>query len=174
MKAYKYILLFILPGLFLIVPAYSQNSALSNRVNAVIGNYLALKNALASGDGNLASAKGKLLLASVNEVPQAGLKPDQAALLSKLAYDSRHISEVAHVPHQREHFASLSGNLYTLIKKLKLNQATLYRQYCTMTRQYFLSESAGGRDPYMGMNNCSKVAETLPAAGNSNNVNNTN
>jgi hypothetical protein len=86
------------------------------------------------------------------------------ALLPKLEFDSRHISEVNKIDHQREHFASLSNNLYTLVKKLKVNSTVLYRQYCTMTKRYFLSESDKGKDPYMGMANCSKVTETLPVA----------
>lgn len=72
------------------------------------------------------------------------------------------MSEVPHVGHQREHFASLSNNLYAFIKKLKLNQTILYRQYCSMDKQYYLSETDKGKDPYMDMTNCSKVIETLP------------
>jgi len=153
-------------ALFFIVPASAQNSALTKSVNIVIDNYLAVKNALTTGDGTLAAAKSKLLLASVNEIQKTGLSADQVALLGKLEYDSRHISEVPRVAHQREHFASLSNNLYAFIKKSKLNQTTLYRQYCTMDKQYYLSETDKGKDPYMGMTNCSKVVETLPAAKN--------
>lgn len=163
MKNLKNIILSALMAILFIMPAFAQNSVLSKPVNAVIDNYLALKNALVTGNGALAAAKGKLLLASVNEVPKANLSADQVALLAKLEYDSRHISEVARVAHQREHFASLSNNLYTFIKKSKLNETTLYRQYCTMDKQYYLSETDKGKDPYMGMNNCSKVVETLSA-----------
>jgi hypothetical protein len=67
------------------------------------------------------------------------------------------------VPHQREHFAGLSNNLYSILKEFKLNKTILYRQYCLMGKQYYLSEYDKGKDPYMGMNNCSRVAETLPA-----------
>ncbi len=68
----------------------------------------------------------KALLASLNTVPQSGLTKDQAALFGKLEFDSRHISEVNLVPHQREHFASLSKNLFALVKGLKLNKKDLY------------------------------------------------
>jgi hypothetical protein len=162
MKSLKTIF-FILVISIIISPLKAQDSALIKPVNALIDNYLALKNALVIGNGDLAAAKGKLLLASVNEVPKAGLRSEEVALLAKLEYDSRHISEVPHVAHQREHFANLSNNLYTFLKDLKVNKITLYRQYCVMNKQFFLSESAGGKDPYMGMANCSKVKGTLPA-----------
>lgn len=142
----------------------NAQTALSKPINTVITNYLALKEALANGDGNLAETKSKTLLASVGEIPATGLSADETALLPKLEFDSRHISEVNRIAHQREHFASLSNNLYTLIKKLQVNNTMLYRQYCTMTKTYYLSETAKGRDPYMGMTSCSKVTETLPAA----------
>jgi hypothetical protein len=142
----------------------NAQSPQAKTVNAVITNYLALKDALASGDGTVAETKAKALLAAIGEVPQTGLTADEAALLPKLEFDSRHISEVNKLDHQREHFASLSNNLYTLVKKLKINSTTLYRQYCTMTKRYYLSETDKGKDPYMGMANCSKVTETLPIA----------
>lgn len=82
----------------------------------------------------------------------------------KLEFDSRHISEVSLVPHQREHFASLSNNLYNVLKEFKLNKTVLYRQYCVMDKQYYLSDAATGKDPYMAMEHCSRVAETLPAS----------
>ena len=166
MKNSKKIILTSLMAILFVIPAFAQKGALNKPINGVINNYLALKNALVTGDGNLAAEKGKLLLASVNEVPKTGLGADEVTLLGKLEYDSRHISEVPHVAHQREHFASLSNNLYAFIKKLKLNQTTLYRQYCTMNKQYYLSETDKGKDPYMGMNNCSKVVDTLPAVKN--------
>ncbi|WPU91751.1 DUF3347 domain-containing protein [Mucilaginibacter sabulilitoris] len=139
-------------------------TALSKPVNAVITNYLALKDALVSGDGAAAETKARTLLTGIDDIPKAGLSADEAALLPKSEFDSRHISEVNKIAHQREHFASLSNNLYALVKKLKLNNTILYRQYCTMTKAYYLSETDKGKDPYMGMANCSKVTETLPPA----------
>lgn len=133
-------------------------------LNNVIAKYMVLKDALANGDGRVAEAKAKFLLAAISEIPKTGLSAEEAALLPKLEYDSRHISEVNKIAHQREHFVSLSNNLYTLIKKLKVNNIVLYRQYCTMTKAYYLSETSKDKDPYMGMSNCSKVTETLPAA----------
>src|SRR5471030_400138 len=116
----------MLPAIMLlfIMRASAQNNNVIKSFNTVINNYIDLKNALATGDGNAASAKAKILLSSVNNLPTGGLSPDLVTLIGKLEYDSRHISEVPHVAHQREHFVSLSNNLYTLVKKLKTNQIT--------------------------------------------------
>jgi hypothetical protein len=143
--------------------ANAQENDLAKATDKAIDNYLAVKDALATGDGNAASAKAKLLLASWASFPKKGLDATSLALLPKLEYDSKHISEVSLVRHQREHFSSLSGNIYTLLKKLKLNKSTLYWEYCTMEKKYYLSGSEAGKDPYMGMANCSQTKETLPA-----------
>lgn len=137
-------------------------SGLTKPVNTIIRNYLALEDALIGGNATEAEAKAKVLLTSIGEVPKTGLIAGESALLLKLEYDARHISEVNKIAHQREHFASLSNNLYTILKKLKVNDSVLYLQYCTMTKANFLSESDKGKDPYMGMAGCSKVKETLP------------
>ncbi len=163
MKVLKIVTLSTLYILLFAVGAGAQDKALKEPVNTVINNYVALKNELITADGDAAEIKAKALLNSVGAIPKAGLSTDVTDLVAKLEFDSRHISEVNKVPHQREHFASLSNNLYTLVKKLRINNTVLYRQYCTMTKNYFLSESDKGRDPYMGMANCTKVTETLPA-----------
>jgi hypothetical protein len=159
LKNHTLLLVFTLLTVF----AANAQSDHTKPVNTVIANYLALKDALITGDGALASAKAKTLLTSIDEVPKNGLNASDAALLPKLAFDSRHISEVNKIAHQREHFTSLSNNLYTLLKKLKVNNKVLYRQYCTITKAYFLSDTEKGKDPYMGMANCSKMTDVLAA-----------
>jgi len=145
----------------------AQDNSLGKSVNAMIDSYLALKNALANNDGNTAEAKAKGLLATINTMPLKEMNAKQQSVWNtlepKLEFDSRHISEVPRVPHQREHFASLSNNIYTVLKAFKLNKMVLYRQYCVMDKQTFISDAATGKDPYMAMDHCSKVSETLPA-----------
>ena len=140
---------------------------LNSSVTLMIKNYINLKNTLVTGDGNAAESKAKALLMSINAVPVSSMNTKQISVwnkyAAKLQFDSRHISEVNRVEHQREHFSSLSDNLYQVLKGLKLNQTVLYREYCRMNKQYYLSETSSGKDPYMGMALCSKVVETLPA-----------
>lgn len=145
--------------------AAQQNGA--KYINQVITHYLAVKDALAEGDSNLALTHAKDLFAAVKAVPAGSLTGDQRktwlAYEPKIEFDSRHISEVNRIEHQREHFASLSANLYTVVRALKLNDAPLYEEYCTMSKKTFLSQTPAGKDPYMGMPTCNKVTETLPA-----------
>ena len=160
----KYIVsIFIL--LAFIPPAKAQE--LNTSINTVITDYISLKNALVTVDGNAAEIKAKALLAAVTTVPLGKMNTKQLAVwnkyLAKLQFDSRHISEVNRIEHQREHFASLSNNIYEVIRAFKVNQTVIYREYCRMNKQYYLSETGGGKDPYMSMALCSKVVETLPA-----------
>lgn len=159
----KYLFATILVSATLIASA--QNGA--RDINKVLAHYLEVKDALAAGDGNAALSHAKDLLAAVKSVNAASLTPARRktwlAYEPKIEFDSRHISEVNRIEHQREHFASLSANLHTVIKALQLNDIPLYESYCTMTQKTFLSKSTTGKDPYMGMDNCSKVTETLPA-----------
>jgi hypothetical protein len=161
----KNIFFLVLICVSLIVTASAQTGA--KDINKVITHYLAVKDALVAGDGNTALSHAKDLLAAVKAVNASSLDATQRktwlAYEPKIEFDSRHISEVNRVEHQREHFATLSANLYAVIKALQLNDTPLYESYCTMTKKTFLSKSTTGKDPYMAMDNCSKVTETLPA-----------
>jgi Protein of unknown function (DUF3347) len=142
----------------------------ANNIDKITNAYLGIKNALAAGNGTLAQTKGKELLDALSTDPTKGLNPDQQKLLNsyldKLKFDSRHISEVAKVDHQREHFESLSKNMYEVLKGLKANTSTLYEQYCPMKKAYWLSESSTIKNPYYNdadMGTCGKVSATLNA-----------
>ena len=160
----KYTLSIFILTLFTI---HANAQDLNTSINSVIDNYISLKNALITGNGNTAEIKAKSLLAAINTVPKKSMDSKQLTVWNKyeakLQFDSRHISEVNRVEHQREHFASLSNNLYEVLKALKLNLKVIYREYCKMNKQYYLSETSGGKDPYMGMALCSKMVETLPS-----------
>jgi hypothetical protein len=134
-------------------------------VNNVVAAYLDVKNALAADNGATAEAKAKVLTAQIAAVQ---LK-DQATwkkYADKLSFDARHISETKAIDHQREHFASLSKNLYTVLKTLNANTQTLYWQYCPMKKSNWLSDIQTIENPYYGkeMLECGSVKETLKAA----------
>jgi len=86
-----------------------------------------------------------------------------AAVQDKLEYDARHISEVKELAHQREHFANLSKNMYTLAKSAKLSGQPVYEQYCPMKDAYWLSNETAIKNPYYGssMLTCGTVKDTL-------------
>jgi ribosomal protein L4 len=135
-------------------------------VNTVISAYLDVKNALVAGDGSLTAAKAKALLGQINAVK---VEPTQQAAWKKYAdklnFDTRHISEVTTLDHQREHFTALSANVYQLVKALKPNTEALYVQYCPMKKASWLSNKKDIENPYYGreMLTCGGIKETLTA-----------
>ncbi len=90
----------------------------------------------------------------LSDKPEQGLTADKqkimASYIDKLKFDSRHMSETNFIDHQREHFASLSNNLYMLLKALNLNTTIIYVQYCPMKKSFWLSETESIRNPYYG------------------------
>jgi hypothetical protein len=141
-----------------------------NNIDKITNAYFGVKNALAAGNGTEAENKAKGLLTALS-LPETGLKPDQQKIFNsyadKLKFDSRHISETTVIDHQREHFASLSKNLYEVLKGLKMNNSTVYEQYCPMKKAYWLSETSKIKNPYYNdkeMATCGKVTATLNAA----------
>jgi hypothetical protein len=145
----------------------SAHPASNNTIDKIVNAYLELKNALVSSDGNAAKAKAKDLFTILSAQPDKSLSSAQQKILDKyhdkLLFDSRHISETTAVEHQREHFASLSQNMYEVVKGVKMNTAAIYEQYCPMKKAYWLSESQQIKNPYFGekMLECGKVTETL-------------
>jgi len=139
-----------------------------NNINGITTAYFGLKNALAGGNGTAAENSAKILTEALG-APEK-LTTDQQkifnAYIEKLKYDTRHISEVNDIDHQREHFQSLSKNLYEVLKGLKMNTATVYMDYCPMKKAYWLSESSAIKNPYYSdktMATCGKTTATLAA-----------
>lgn len=137
--------------------------------NNVVTAYLDLKNALVADDGAGAEAKAKILNTQIAAVQVKDLPVAQQATwksyVDKLSFDSRHISETDKIDHQREHFASLSKNIYAVIKASKANSTDLYLQYCPMKKANWLSDKNAIENPYYGksMLDCGGVKETLKA-----------
>jgi len=143
----------------------------NTQINKVLVAYLEIKNALANDDNKLANQKAAEFTATLKEVNTAQLDAKQKATWlkysEKLRFDGDHISESAAIAHQREHFASLSKNMYSVIKELKSNSNPVYMQYCPMKKESWLSESEEIKNPYYGkgMSECGKVTETLKGSG---------
>lgn len=150
--------------------AKAQGSPAAVAVNNILTTYLDVKNALTADDKVVAKTKAADLLTAITAMPMNKLTPEQHKLwmtyAEKLRFDSKHISESDAIDHQREHFASLSKNLYEVTKGLKLNTATVYEQYCPMKKATWLSETSAIKNPYYGkqMLTCGKTTETLTPA----------
>lgn len=141
----------------------SSHSSLSN----LLPLYYDLKNALVNDDAASASKKAEALLNAINSVDLKTLSGKEhdifISLKDKLSYDTRHIAEVLKIDHQREHFASLSLNMYTLAKSVKLTSQPVYEDYCPMKKAYWLSDEATIKNPYFGaqMPTCGNIKNTL-------------
>lgn len=161
----------ILIGAMIVLFSISSVSAQNNTPkDAVLTAYYGVKNALISGDAAATNTKAKELLTALTAFPADQLSAADKTIwtkyATKLQFDARHMAENSNIAHQREHFASLSENMFTTIKALKLNTATVYRAYCPMKKSYWLSEAAAIKNPYYGneMLTCGEVKQTLPAA----------
>ncbi|MES2267969.1 MAG: DUF3347 domain-containing protein [Bacteroidota bacterium] len=147
-----------------VVITKAQNTA----IDKVTASYIDVKNALVASNATLAKSRSAELVAALS-APVNGLQSAQkkvlATYMDKLKFDSRHISQTTVIEHQREHFQSLSKNMYSLLSGLKLNSTTVYQQYCPMKKAAWLSESEDIRNPYYGddMLECGKVTATLKA-----------
>ena len=147
--------------------ASAQKYVSISSINEIVAHYLAIKNSLVADDAAGAARNAKEMFNSLSSEPGKTLRPEQQKILNnyleKLKYDSRHISEVSMIDHQREHFASLSRNLYEVLKGLQMNTMTLYEQYCPMKKAYWLSDAEGVKNPYYGkkMPECGRIVATL-------------
>ena len=107
--------------IFLVV--FTQTKAQANSLNKSISHltdcYEGIKRAIAANNGVAAENKAKEFIQALNEVPVKEMKPNQQKVWTKyidqLQFDSRHISEVPRVPHQKEHFAKLTKNMHKVL-----------------------------------------------------------
>ncbi|MFT4771797.1 MAG: hypothetical protein ACI83L_002524 [Cryomorphaceae bacterium] len=129
------------------------------QISAITDGYLDIKDALVATDGAAASNAAKQLLKHVDD--------GQDDLLQKIRIDVEHIAESIDTEHQREHFNTLSENIYTLVKAIGANESKLYRQYCPMAFEnegaYWISAEKEINNPYFGdkMLHCGSVKEEL-------------
>lgn len=141
-----------------------------NQLNAVFDSYFTLKDALVKTDGNQASLKAKELKTAITAVKMDKLAMDVHTvwmkLVNGLTEDAEHINETKDIAHQRDHFMSLSKNMYELIKVAKTSDPVYY-QFCPMANNgkgaNWLSRESGIKNPYYGtqMLTCGKTVETI-------------
>jgi hypothetical protein len=153
--------------LFLTIFLSIQAAARPTDLSPILNNYFQIKDALVAGDAAAAATAAGEMLNAINVVD---MKSMQAAdhmvfmdLKDKLAFDARHISESKDISHQREHFISLSANMYKLASKVKLSGQPVYEDYCPMKKGYWLSSDTAIRNPYFGnsMLTCGKIAASI-------------
>lgn len=167
MKSIKYIIALLLITAAGQFPAKAAD--LNTAINNVVKSYLDIKNALAADNSKGANEEAKKFATVLKEVPADAMDAKQKAAWNKYAeklrFDGEHIGESDKIAHQREHFGSLSTNIYAVLKAFPANDKVLYKQYCPMAKQSWISESATIRNPYYGkkMIECGVTKETLKA-----------
>ena len=153
--------------LVLTVNGFSKTQAQNNAsFTPVLNSYFALQKDLSNDSSMQANEDAGQFVTAVKKVNVAALKGQQKADWQKyseqLRYNGQHISESKSIDHQREHFAALSNEMYALVKSSK-PATTVYREYCPMKKEYWLSSGTEIRNPYYGksMLDCGKVIETI-------------
>ena len=126
--------------------------------------YMDVKNALVAGNAAIAQTKAMDLLRTLSSVPDVNMNMDQHRIwldnLSKLTSACRRINETPGIEGQRTYFADLSEGLFLVLKKFHMNSATLYYQFSTYDKYYWISESAAIKNPYSGPGNSLTKGET--------------
>jgi len=128
-----------------------------SQLKAVFESYFAIKDALVKTDGNTASVKAKDLQTAIAAVKMETLSVTEHTVWMKvqkdLAFDAEHINETKDASHQRDHFTSLSKNMYELMKVAK-QDVPVYYQHCPMYNDgkgaIWISEAKTIKNPYYG------------------------
>lgn len=166
----------IVIAMFLVVALFGQKSMAQNGTNQpiskVLSAYLNVKNALVSNDAKAARTAAKTLLDEIGKVDMSKMAGGQhdtwMKLTKKLSFDATHISETDEIEHQREHFTSLSKNMYAVVKVFP-TATPVYYQFCPMANEgkgaFWLSEQEKISNPYYGgkMNSCPSTKEVIQA-----------
>jgi Protein of unknown function (DUF3347) len=126
----------------------------------LLTSYLNLKDALVGSNAVAAAASADAFVKALNNSDKEIVHDESRnALLS----DATAISQAKNLATQREKFATLSGSMYALAKKVKLTTQPLYQQYCPMKKASWSSTGKAIKNPYYGsaMLTCGSINETL-------------
>ena len=150
--------------------AFNANAQTNTNITKVLNSYIALKDALVKTDGTNASILAKDLLSSIDAVNMneldATTHTQWMKVVNELKEDAEHINETKEISHQRDHFITLSKNLYSVIKVSKVGTPVFY-QFCPMANKgkgaNWLSLENKIKNPYYGnqMLTCGRVMETI-------------
>ena len=138
----------------------------------VLAAYYGLKDALVADNAKLAAEKGKAMRTALQGIETKDWTAKQRSaydvVSKKMDTDAGKIGDNAgKIDQQRAHFMTLSNNLTTLVKSLKINGETTYSQFCPMANDgkgaFWLSKEDKVKNPYYGksMLTCGSVKETL-------------
>ncbi len=139
----------------------------STFMKAMVGHYLAVKNALANDNETEAAAASDKMHETLKSFDKSLLSGDQKkqfdGIESNLKEQAAFISKNK-IESQREHFVMMSKGMYEMTKAFGAGM-TLYHDHCPMYKDgsMWLSESKDIKNPYYGekMMTCGSVEEML-------------
>ncbi|RFS19454.1 DUF3347 domain-containing protein [Chitinophaga silvatica] len=143
----------------------------ASALKLVIDQYLHIKNGLAGDNANDAANGGKSMAEALKKLDKNALTPEQQKLYVEneddLKEHAEHIGKnEGNIEHQREHFAQMSEDIYSLVKAFGGGQP-LYQDHCPMYDNnkgaLWLSEVKEIKNPYFGgkMSNCGSLNEII-------------
>ncbi|MFN8283340.1 MAG: DUF3347 domain-containing protein [Chitinophagales bacterium] len=145
-----------------------ETAVVKTDFNLLLTQYYALKNALIADNSGLAMKNSGNLLAEINAIKMETLSPAEHTVwmkyYEKLKADATKISTSKDIGKQRTAFSSLSSNLWSTVKGLKIkDNGTIYVDYCPMKDAYWLSKESAIKNPYYGksMLTCGSIKETI-------------
>ena len=138
----------------------------------VLSAYYGVKDALVADNAALAATNAKAMKVALTKIDtKSWTAKDRSAyepLAKKLETGAGGIGDnAAKIAQQRDQFESLSTNLYSVTKALKINTEAAYWQFCPMANDgkgaFWLSKENKVKNPYYGksMLTCGSVKETL-------------
>ncbi len=141
-----------------------------NQLKAVFDNYFLVKDALITSNGISTASASKELVTAINNVKMDKLDMDihmvWMKVVNTIQKDAENIANTKDVKIQRDHFTSLSKEIYTVIKISKYENPVYY-QFCPMFNDgkgaNWLSKENVVKNPYYGsmMLSCGKTVETI-------------
>lgn len=163
------------------MPAMSDNNKpmdnknadddLQTKYNEWLASYLIIKNALTSDNADKASQGAAKFLELTGTLPMDKMPMPQhmewMKVVEKIKADAASIKQTKDIAKQRSSFQSLSKNVSTVVKAFKLNNKTVYQQFCPMFNNakgaYWISEQSNIKNPYYGksMPTCGSTTETI-------------
>lgn len=154
------ILAVVLFATALVQQTFAQNSNEQTQLAQLLHHYYDIKNALVSGKASVASKSAEQFVTTLNGIDDKTINKTSR---DALAEHATHISKTSEIKNQREHFAGLSTEMFSLAKTVKLTTEPIYYDYCPMKKTYWLSSEATIKNPYYGpaMPTCGKISETL-------------
>lgn len=140
-------------------------------MNTVMNAYFQVKNALANDDAKAAAKAGNEVVAAITNVDVSGFNDAQKKMYEEVKPEikdhAEHISSNGNmIAHQREHFETMSKDIYDLVKLLGTSK-TIYYTHCPMYNNNkganWLSEVKEISNPYLGkeMPDCGTIKEEL-------------